>query len=127
MNEELPPEVLEIGKRFYGKTLYVITTRPAHPGADLRTHMVAHLRHQIALEKQGVLFAAGPLTGEDGGWPGTGMFVIRAESFDAARAIADEDPMHKSGERVYELRRWRLHEGRITLSIDLSDSTVTLG
>ncbi len=126
MNNDLPPEVLEIGKRFYGKTMYVITTRPARADADLRTHMVAHLRHQIALEKRGVLFAAGPLTGEDGGWPGTGMFVIRAASFEEARGIADSDPMHAAGERVYELKSWRLHEGRITLSIDLSDSTVTL-
>ena len=126
MNDQLPAEVLEIGKHFYGKTLYVITTRPARPDADLRTHMVAHLRHQISLEKQGILFAAGPLAGEDGAWGGNGMFVIRAAGFEEARAIADADPMHRAGERVYDLRSWRLHEGRIILSIDLSDSSVEL-
>lgn len=126
MDDQLPEEVIEIGKGFYGKTLFVITTRPARPDADLRTHMVAHLRSQIALEKQGVLFAAGPLTREDGAWSGTGMCIVRAANFEEARAIADADPMHKAGERVYDLQQWRLNEGRITLSINLSDSTVEL-
>jgi uncharacterized protein YciI len=125
-NDELPPEVLEIGKNFYRKTLYVLMTRPASPDVDLKPLMVAHLKHQIALEKSGVLFAAGPLTKETGGWPGTGMFILRAGSFEEARAIADSDPMHAAGVRVYDLFHWRMHEGRITLSIDMSDSSVKL-
>lgn len=126
MTDEMPSEVLEIGRRFYGKTLYVVTSRPARDGVDLRPHLAAHLRHQIELERSGVLFAAGPLEAEAGGAPGTGMFVLRAENFDEARKIADADPLHRAGLRVYELHRWRLHEGRIGLSISLSDSSVEL-
>lgn len=127
MTDQLPPEVKEIGKSFYGKVLFVVMTRPSGPGADLKTGMGEHLKHQIELERRGVMFAAGPLR-RDGveGWPGTGMFVIRARDFEEARAIADCDPMHRSGARVYDLFQWRLNEGRITLSIDLSQSSVEL-
>jgi uncharacterized protein YciI len=126
MNEPLPPEVLKIGEKFYGKELYVLVTRPSAPDADLRTHMVEHLHYQIGLEKQGVMFAAGPLAEEGEAWGGTGMFILRAKDFDEARAIADADPMHRSGARTYTLRRWRMHEGRIAVAINLSDSSVEL-
>jgi uncharacterized protein YciI len=42
------------------------------------------------------MFAAGPLTKEDGTRHG-GMFVLRVNSFEEARAIADADPLHKAG------------------------------
>jgi uncharacterized protein YciI len=44
------------------------------------------------------MFAAGPLTKEDGTRYG-GMFVLRANSFKEARTIAD-DPLHKAGLRI---------------------------
>jgi uncharacterized protein YciI len=126
MSNDIPPEVLKLGEKFYGKTLFVVMTRPASPEADLKTHMIEHLHYQIELEKKGIMFAAGPLSTDDSGWPGTGMFILRAKDFDEARAIADADPMHRSGARVYSLQKWRMHEGRITLSINLSDSSVEL-
>lgn len=126
MTSELPPEVLALGAKFYAKKMYVLLTRPSRPDIDLRPHLMEHLHHQIELEKSGVLFAAGPLTTEAGGFPGTGMFIIRAGDFAEAKAIADSDPMHKSGRRVYDLYEWRMHEGRISLTIDLSDSSVQL-
>ncbi|MBN9034477.1 MAG: hypothetical protein J0H53_00260 [Rhizobiales bacterium] len=126
MTVELPPEVLEIGARFYAKRMYLVMTRPARPDIDLRPYLVEHLHHQLDLEKRGILFAAGPIITEAGGFPGTGLFILRAKDFEEARAIADSDPMHKSGRRVYDLYEWRMHEGRISLSINLSDSTVEL-
>ena len=126
MPVELPPEVLAIGAKFYAKRMYLVMTRPARPDIDLRPYLVEHLNHQLDLEKRGVLFAAGPITTEAGGFPGTGLFILRAESFEEARAIADSDPMHKAGHRTYDLYEWSMHEGRISLTINLSDSTVEL-
>jgi uncharacterized protein len=37
------------------------------------------------------------------------MFIVRAQSLAAARAIAEADPMHASGARQYELRPWLLN------------------
>ncbi len=61
---------------------------------------------------------AGPMSDETGTFmQGIGLIIYRAESLAAARALADADPMHKSGERTYVLRRWLINEGSFTLSV----------
>jgi uncharacterized protein len=71
------------------------------------------------------MFGAGPLAGEDGTRVG-GMVIIRAESFSAARAIADSDPYHKNGLRTYTLTRWTVNEGSYGIRVNYSDQTVTI-
>jgi len=70
---------------------------------------------------------AGPMSDETGEhMQGKGLIIYRAESLDAARALADGDPMHKSGARAYVLRRWMINEGSLSLSVGLSTKGVTL-
>jgi len=45
---------------------------------------------------------------------------------DAAKAIADADPMHKTGTRTYTIRRWLVNEGSFQLDIKLSAQKVKL-
>ena len=66
------------------------------------------------------MFAAGPLSQEDGTRYG-GMFVLRANSFEEARAIADADPLHKAGLRSYTLMRWTVNEGSYSVRVNYSD------
>jgi uncharacterized protein len=54
------------------------------------------------------------------------MFVLRANSFEEARAIADADPLHKAGLRTYTLMRWTVNEGSYGVRINYSDQTVTI-
>ena len=115
----------DLTKNFLGRNFYVIVTTPVAPRAELDKMLAEHLAHQIRLEKQGIMFAAGPLTGEDGARVG-GMIVIRAESFTAAQAIADSDPYHKAGLRKYTLTRWTVNEGSYGLRVNYSDQTVTI-
>ena len=70
---------------------------------------------------------AGPLsdlTGEQ--MEGIGMIIYRAESLEAATAIADGDPMHLSGTREYTIRRWLVNEGSFQLDIKLSAQSVKI-
>jgi hypothetical protein len=115
----------DLTKNFLGKDLYVIVTTPVAPREALDKLLPEHLAHQIRLEKQGIMFAAGPLAGEDGARIG-GMVIIRAESFAAARAIADSDPYHKQGLRTYTLTRWTINEGSYGVRVNYSDQTVTI-
>ena len=115
----------DLTKSFLGKNFYVIVTTPVAPRAELDKMLAEHLAHQVRLEKQGIMFAAGPLTGEDGARVG-GMIVIRADSFAAARTIADSDPYHKAGLRKYTLTRWTVNEGSYGLRVNYSDQTVTI-
>jgi uncharacterized protein YciI len=112
-------------EKFLGKNFYVVITTPTAPREKLEPLIPAHLANQVRLEKEGIMFAAGPLTKEDGTRHG-GMFVLRANSFDEARAIADADPLHKAGLRAYTLMRWTVNEGSYGVRINYSDQTVTI-
>jgi len=115
----------DLTRNFLGKNFYVIVTTPVAPREELDKMLAEHLQHQIRLEKDGIMFGAGPLTAEDGKRVG-GLIVIRADSFAAARAIADSDPYHKAGLRTYTLTRWTVNEGSYSLRVNYSDQTVTI-
>ena len=68
------------------------------------------------------LFAAGPFADdEEQAWEGEGMVILRANTLEEARSMAENDPMHKSGARTFRLRPWMLNEGSITLKVTYSN------
>lgn len=117
------PEQLTAG--MLGKELYVVTTTPARgPGiADL---LPAHLDYQVKLEREGKLFGAGPLFDEGRDVPMGGMIILRANSYDDARALADQDPFHAAKVRSYSIRKWKLNEGSMSMTIRFSDQSVVI-
>lgn len=117
------PNAAVLHDKMLRKQLWVVITKAVGPPEELAKMLEAHLQHQIRLEKEGIMFGAGPLSHEDGSRTGTGMIIIRAESAAAARAIADQDPFHSSGLRTYTLQQWSLNEGRLNITIDFSDQT----
>ena len=81
-----------------------------------------HLKYQLELEADGSIFAAGPFADDnEQEWEGEGMVILRAISLEEARAIAENDPMHKSGARTFRVRPWMMNEGSITLKVTYSD------
>lgn len=110
-----------------GKKLWVCITNIVEGAtvADIFDVLPAHLDHQVALEQDGIMFAAGPLQAPGARpAPTKGLIIIRADSEEEARAIFDRDPMHQAGHRDYELYEWTMNEGRITLSMDFSTQSV---
>jgi len=93
--------------------LYAVITTPVKSPEELREVLPAHLAYQAELEQQGTLVMVG-------------LIVYRAESLQAAKAIADADPMHKSGIREYTIQRWLVNEGSFQLDIKLSAQAVRL-
>lgn len=125
MADELPGR--DLVAKMYGKKLWVIITKAAASRDEIKAHIVPHLHHQIKLEKDGIMFGAGPLTSPDIPSGSLGLVIIRAENEAEARKIADADPLHAAGARTYDLYQWTMNEGRINISIDLSDRSYTLG
>ena len=83
--------------------------------------MEEHIRYQLKLERQGIMFAAGPIYAANANKPdGNGLIIIRAETAEHAMQIAEADPMHASGGRSFTLRQWRVNEGNITVTIPFS-------
>ncbi len=118
-----PPQLAALRDKMLRKRLWVVITKAVAPREELDKVLEAHLIHQISLEKEGIMFGAGPLSNPDGSPTGTGMIIIRAESEAEARRIADQDPYHARGLRTYTLQQWSLNEGRITITIDYSDQS----
>ncbi len=105
------------------KDLYVIFTRAVAPREEIMKMLPQHLERQVELEKQGILFAAGPMEPEDSEKPRTGMVIVRADSFEHANEIAMGDPFHAAGLREFEVWNWSMNEGSFTVTINYSDKS----
>ena len=120
-----PSSVHPLTNKFLGKEMYLVITKPVRsPEIDKR--LSDHLAHQVDLERRGIMFAAGPLYPRGSTIPEAGMFVLRANSFEEAEAIAKTDPLHEAGLRTYTIQKWRLNEGSITVTVNYSDQTATI-
>ena len=122
---EAPSDVHPLTDPFLGKEMYLVITRPVR-SPQIAERLADHLAHQVELEKRGMLFAAGPLYPRGSTAPEAGMFILRANSFEEAEQIADSDPLHQAGLRTYTLQKWRMNEGRITISVDFSDQSMQI-
>ena len=106
--------------------LFLVQSIPTGGLGPVMDNLDPHVAYQVQLEKDGIMFAAGPLYPRGSETPEAGMFVLRASSFEEAEAIAQEDPLHKAGLRTFTLQKWRVNEGRITVTVDFSDQTMKI-
>jgi uncharacterized protein YciI len=107
--------------------LYAAVSTPAKEPQDVKAVLPEHLAYQAELERIGALAFAGPMSDETGDqMQGMGLIIYRADSLEAARVLAENDPMHKSGARSFTLRRWMINEGSVTLSVGLSTKHTAL-
>ncbi len=112
---------------FLSMDLYVYETTLVGTPEEFQNTVSDHLDYQVKLENKGIMFGAGPIT-EEGytDHPTSGLIIIRANSFEEAKAIADADPFHARGVRTYKLRKWTLNEGSFSFTVNVSDQTVDI-
>jgi uncharacterized protein len=99
--------------------LFVFFIRPSEnygdpASAEGQQILRDHLNYWVDLEKDGKLFAAGPLDTEGGSMRRGGLAIIRAESRAEAERLAAEEPFQKAGWRVNEVHAWTLNEGLLS-------------
>jgi hypothetical protein len=119
-------DIVALSKKqgFLAKQLYVVFTTPANGIGPVMKNIKEHLAFQVKLEKEGIMFAAGPNWTDDGNsWEGDGMVVIRAKSLADARKVMERDPMHKSGARKFKIRPWFVNEGTVSVRLNYSRGT----
>lgn len=128
MTLSIRPQIKERLGEFLNLELYAIETKWTGSLEAIQEMTQAHLDHQVDMERRGILFAAGPLFEPDSPRfpPVAGLIVVRAESFEAAAAIANLDPMHAAGLRTYTIRKWIINEGQLNIVVQLSDQKVRL-
>ncbi|MEX0957506.1 MAG: YciI family protein [Rhizobiaceae bacterium] len=120
-------DVVQASSQMLQKQLYAIFTTPTGAIEQILENLEDHLAFQVSLEKEGILYAAGPMWSDDEqSWDGDGLVVVRAASREEARAIAERDPMHVSGARKFTVRPWMINEGTVTIRLDSSSQTFSV-
>jgi uncharacterized protein YciI len=104
-----------------GRDYWLIWSTPTKSttAQDIEATLDEHLRWLLGLEADGIILLSGPLlSGPDVG-PGSGVTVLRANSEQHARAIAENDPFVTAGLRSIQVLRWRVNEGSIGIRLSL--------
>ena len=111
--------------RLLGRHYWMVLSTPTtHATAAAVDAQVAdHVGWLLGLERQGILFASGPLVQGPRVGAGSGMTLLRADSEADVHQIAAEDPFVRAGLRTFEVYLWRLNEGSISISVSLGTGT----
>jgi uncharacterized protein len=118
--------IRQLTQRMLRKKLYVIFSKGGATADQIAKLLPDHLEYMIGLEKQGALFASGPLTAAAGQPAGDGLTILRAESAEQARQLASADPFVINKLRTFELREWTVMEGSFGLTVNFSDQSVEI-
>jgi uncharacterized protein YciI len=92
-------------------------------GRDLMPHLGEHLDYLIVLERDGKVFASGPLGPRE---RGDGMTIVRAKDEAEARQMAMGDPFVVRGIREFTIEPWVIMEGSINIQVSYSDVSVSV-
>ncbi len=106
--------------------MMALTDAPPPDEARLGEIHAEHLDFLVALERRGVLFAAGPFVDENGVRQGGGMLIIRAKTRAEAEQIAFAEPYTKAGIRAMTVLPWQRNEGSLQLRIRFADGVAEI-
>ncbi|MDG2034120.1 MAG: YciI family protein [Rhodospirillales bacterium] len=134
MSDINPIEDHPAGQSTLGLQLYLVRMLAITPFDDpIKSYMGdhrqafdAHLEWLRQIEADGTMFASGVLKDENN-WDGSGMAIIRANSFDEAVAIAEAEPFHAAGVRKNEVHGWVLNEANFQISLKLMNQEILVG
>jgi uncharacterized protein YciI len=118
--------IRELTQRMLRRKLYVVLSKGGTTSEQIGAVLPQHLEYMIGLEKQGILFASGPLTAPPGAPAGDGLTILRAGSAEEARAIAAADPFVVNKLRTFEVREWTLMEGSFGVTVNFSDQSLDI-
>lgn len=111
--------------RLLARDYWLILSTPV-AGTDqaaIDAHVDSHIAWLLRLEQEDLLLASGPLLSGPGVGPGSGLTVLRAPDEETARLIAADDPFVRAGLRTFEVHRWRLNEGSVSVRVSLGTGT----
>lgn len=114
-------KIAELTKGMLRLKLFVIFSQGK--GLDLKPYLAEHLQYMVDLERQGKLFASGPLGDST---RGDGMTIVRAANEAEARELAMRDPFVVNGIRTFTLQPWIVMEGSLNVTVNFSDQTARI-
>jgi uncharacterized protein YciI len=114
-------KIAELLKGMLRLKLFVIFSQGK--GLDVTPYLADHLQYMIELEREGKLFASGPLGDPS---KADGMTIVRAVDEEEVRKIALKDPFVIHGIRTFKIVPWTVMEGTLSVTVNFSDQTVKI-
>jgi len=108
---------------------YVLMMRPNPEAPPIESRDLLRIEHHnylLTLERQGILFAAGPFADRSEKPSGSGMIIIRAPSRAEATRIGHEEPYTRNGLRLMDVLPWQRNEGTLKLELRLADGVLKI-
>lgn len=115
-------KVNSLKEKMWKKQYFLMSRKLEDPGR-IPPVMLDHYEWMIGMEKSGTVFLSGPVFEADGK-QGVGLTIFRAESWEAAEEFAKSDPFVSSGAVSFQIQKWQINEGRVTVQVDFSDQSV---
>ena len=84
---------------------YLVLSKRVSGMTAVREKTAAHFIWMKKRHAKGEVIISGPTPDRK-----MGIYVIRADSVEAAVTIADSDPFHQSGLREYQILEWEVHQ-----------------
>jgi uncharacterized protein len=125
MPDDTHNAVAELLAPMLRKTLFVALNRVIAPASEIAPFVADHLVHMNQMEADGLLWASGPFI-EEGVLVGDGLTILSTPTMEEAESLMKQEPLIKRGLRKFELRKWELREGRMTITLDASTSQYSL-
>jgi uncharacterized protein YciI len=125
MSNDRQNAVAELLAPMLRKTLFVALNRVVAPASEIAPFVADHLVYMNKLEADGLLWASGPFI-EEGVLVGDGLTILSTSTIEQAENLMKQEPLIKRGLRKFELRKWELREGRMTVTLDASTSKYSL-
>jgi uncharacterized protein YciI len=125
MSDDKQNTVAELLAPMLRKTLFVALNHVAAAASEIAPFVADHLIYMNKLEADGLLWASGPFI-EEGVLVGDGLTIFATSTIEQAERLMREEPLIKRGLRTFELRKWELREGRMTITLNASTSEYSL-
>ena len=84
---------------------YLVVSKSDQPREQVQPYANEHTAWIKDGHNSGTVIFSGPA-----GEGNVGIWVLRANSMDAAKQLADSHPYHKRGLRSYEIYQWTIHQ-----------------
>ena len=98
---------------------YLVLSRVNTSPDEVRKMSQEHLAWMERQHQSGKVLFSGPTPDRS-----IGIYVVKAGSYDEARALVDTDPFHVAGLRGYEIIEWEIHQ---VLGVGMFTSPVSRG
>lgn len=99
---------------------------PPDPGKSQGEMRLEHHDWLVEMERQGILFAAGPTRDPEEWIKGSGLLILRAPNREEATKYAEQEPYTKYGQRIQEIIPWQRNEGTVSINIRMADGELQI-